>query len=86
MLAAAGRGAGGAHGPLQTSLQLFLTLQRVLDEPQLADDVAGNVGFYSLADFGVSLCGFQEVIELLGVKLLDGEKSQCGQGVRLCQV
>lgn len=49
------------------------TLQRVLDETQLADDVSGNIGLYSLANFGVSFCSFQEVVKLLRVKLLDGE-------------
>lgn len=49
------------------------TLQRVLDEPQLADDVAGNVGLYALTNFGVALSSFQEMVELLRVKLLGGE-------------
>ena len=51
----------------------FPTLQWVLDEPQLADDVSGNIGLYSLANFGVSFCSFQEMVKLLRVKLLDGE-------------
>lgn len=54
----------------------FPTLQRVLDEPQLADDVSGNIGLYSLANFGVSFCSFQEMVKLLWVKLLDGENQE----------
>lgn len=49
------------------------TLQRVLDKPQLADDVAGNVSLYALTNFGVAFSSFQKVIELLRVKLLGGE-------------
>lgn len=39
--------------------RLALTFQRVLIEPQLADDVPGNVSFDSLAFFGMAFCGFQ---------------------------
>jgi len=54
----------------------FPTLQWVLDEPQLADDVSGNIGLYSLANFGMSLCSFQKMVKLLRVKLLDGENQE----------
>ena len=73
-----GAAAPRAHGPADPAWQPP-TLQRVLDEPQLADDVAGNVGLYALTNFGVALSSFQEVIELLRVELLGGE-SQAWSG------
>lgn len=47
-----------------------LTLQGVPGEAQLADDVTGDVGLDALALLGMALRCFQQVVELLGVKLL----------------
>lgn len=47
-----------------------LTLQRIPGEAQLADDVPRNVGLDALTFFGVAFSRFQEMVELLWVKLL----------------
>lgn len=49
-----------------------ITLQRVPGEAQLADDVAGDVGFDALTLLGMTFCCLQQVVELLWVKLLQG--------------
>lgn len=48
----------------------MLTLERIPCEAQLANDVAGNVTFNPMSLFGVALSCFQQVVELLRVKLL----------------
>lgn len=64
---------GSPHPTADHKPKQLPTLQWVLDETQLADDVSGNIGLYSLANFGMTFCSFQEVVKLLWVKLLDGE-------------
>lgn len=50
--------------------QTWHTFQGVPCEPQLADDVAGDVSLDALALFGVTLGSLQQMVELLWIKLL----------------
>lgn len=50
------------------------TLQGVSSKAQLTDDVTRDVCFDSLAFFCMAFCSFQQVIELLRIKLLQHRK------------
>lgn len=62
------------HPAPSLSTARFPTLQGVLSKPQLADDVARDVGLYPLANFGMAFRGFQQVIKLLRIELLHSEE------------
>jgi len=53
-----------------------VTLQGVPGEAQLADDVSGDVRLDALTLLGMALCCFQQVVELLRVKFLQGERER----------
>lgn len=52
-----------------------VTLQRVPGEAQLADDVSRNVRLNALAFFCMAFSCFQQVVELLRIKLLQRRES-----------
>lgn len=58
----------------QIKLWDSFTLQGVPGEAQLADDVSGDVGLDALTLLGMALCCFQQMVELLRVKLLQGKE------------
>lgn len=51
-----------------------LTSDGIPGQAQLADDVAGNVRFHQMPLLGVILRRLQQVVKLLGVKLLEGDE------------
>lgn len=60
-----------------------VTLQGVPGEAQLTDDVSGDVGLDALTLLGMALCCFQQMVKLLGIKLLQGrEEGERRDGVK----
>lgn len=52
-------------------MRFCLTFNKVSGQSQLADDVPGNVRLHQVTLLGVVLCCLQQMVELLGIELLE---------------
>lgn len=52
----------------------ILTFQGILIEPQLTDDIPGNVSLDTLSFFRMAFCCFQQIVKFFGIKFLAEDK------------